>query len=186
MDNLVYDVTRNNLDVYFSGDICEKSSILLIENIESAKKDSLEYSIKLGVQPKEINLYLNSNGGEVASSFSLVNYIKNSNVPVFTYVQGVAASGASLVLLAGKKRFMYKDSLVLIHQLSGWCWGTYQQVKEQTKMKKEEMRMTKRYYLENTRISSKKLNKILKKDQWLDYSFCLEYGLVDVVIGVLL
>src|SRR5437868_3766017 len=70
---------------------------------------------------KDISLYVNSPGGSVTATLAMVdtmNLIKND---VATFCVGMAASGAAVILAAGKKgkRFMLKNAEVMIHQPLG-------------------------------------------------------------------
>ena len=61
----------------------------------------------------------------------MLDLIKNLNNPVHTYVDGFAASAATLLSLSGEKRFMTKNSLMLIHQLSSGFMGKFTEIKDE-------------------------------------------------------
>ena len=46
--------------------------------------------------------------------------IKRSPIPIYTYVEGVVASAATIISIAGKKRFMTPNSMLMIHQQNIW------------------------------------------------------------------
>ena len=79
-------------------------------------------------------------------------------------------------------RIIRRNSFMLIHQLSGGVWGTYEDIVDNKKNCDRLMKMIKNIYLEHTRIPKKKLDSILKTDIWLDAKQCLDYGLVDEII----
>ena len=58
-------------------------------------------------------------------TFNVVDVIERSPTPIYTYIDGYAASAATLISIAGHKRFMGKHSLMLLHELSGGNEGTY-------------------------------------------------------------
>jgi ATP-dependent protease ClpP protease subunit len=101
---------------------------------------------------------------------------------VWTYVEGNAASAATLISIAGSKRFIGKHSLMLIHQLSAFACGTFEQLKDEHENNKRLMDIIKSLYKQYTKFPMKDLEAILKRDIWLDSSECLKYGLVDEVI----
>ena len=80
------------------------------------------------------------------------------------------------------RRFMTEHAFMLIHQLSGGVWGTYEDIVDNKKNCARLMKMIKNIYLEHTKIPKSKLNSILKHDIWFDAKQCLEYGLVDEII----
>ena len=74
---------------------------------------------------KEVNIYINSPGGSVTSTMAIIdtmNHIKND---VATTCVGIAASGAAMVLSAGKKgkRYILPNAEVMIHQPLGGVEG---------------------------------------------------------------
>ena len=77
-----------------------------------------------------INLHICSYGGSVFSGFAAVDYIAENKVPVHSYIDGCAASAATLMSVVAEKRFMHKRSFMLIHQLSSGMWGNYEALKD--------------------------------------------------------
>jgi ATP-dependent Clp protease protease subunit len=69
----------------------------------------------------DINLYINSPGGSVSSTFSMYDVMQHVRPDVQTTCMGMAASGAALLLAAGApgKRFVLPNAKVLIHQPHG-------------------------------------------------------------------
>ena len=84
--------------------------------------------------------------------------------------------------VVGKKRFMTKHSLMLIHQLSGADSGKFNELQDQMSNMSILMNMITNIYLEETKINKTTLSELLKKDLWLDADTCLKYGLVDEII----
>jgi ATP-dependent protease ClpP protease subunit len=179
-ENKVY---RNNLKVYFSDYINDESTILLIQNLEEAANYAKSLFATIGRVP-HVELHIDSCGGHVGNSFSISNYIKSSDVVIDTYADGMCASGASLILLSGKNRYMSENSFILIHQLSWVIGGNHEQLADQMKMSDVMMKKITNFYLSHTLIPKKKLKKILRKDQFLSTDFCLRYNLVDEVINM--
>ena len=106
----------------------------------------------------------------------------SSKIPIHTIIDGCAASAATLMSIVGKKRYITKSSLMLVHQLSSVHSGKMQELEDDMKNSMLFMEHIRELYKKYTKIPSKKLNKILKHDLWWDSSLCLEYGLVDEII----
>ena len=132
--------------------------------------------------PPNIYLHINSYGGSVFAGFAAVDYIKDSIVPVYSIVDGCAASAATLMSIVARRRFMSENSFMLIHQLSSGLWGKYEEMKDDMKNSDILMKKIKGLYAEHTKIPKRKLNEILKHDLWFDAKTCLEYGLVDEIL----
>lgn len=146
------------------------------------KKFSLENDINSINSTFHINLHINSYGGTVSDSFNLHDYIKGSPIPIYTYIEGIVASAATIVSVAGKKRFMTPNSMLMIHQLSSWFGGKYEEFNDEKSNLDLIMKMIKNIYTTNTNLKIKKLNQLLKRDIYLGADQCLEYGFVDEIM----
>lgn len=129
-----------------------------------------------------IHLRINSYGGEIFAGLATVDVIRSLRTKVYTYVEGAAASAATLISIAGKKRFIGKNGFMLIHQLSSFCVGTFERLEDEQANNRRIMGLIKSLYKEYTKIPMKELDLILKHDLWLDSQSCLKHGLVDVII----
>jgi len=96
------------LNLYLFGEIKTESVKLLIEDIIKAQNEPC----------KEINLYINSEGGSVTDVFALADIILNSNKTVNTICTGLVCSAATLVYLAGYHRYAYKHGTFVFHNTS--------------------------------------------------------------------
>ncbi len=129
-----------------------------------------------------IKLYITTFGGCVYNAFNVVDTIKNMEIPVYTICKGCVASAGTLISLSGKKRFITKNSYMLIHELRTGCWGKFSYIKDDFNNSNELMNCIKNYYIENTKITIKELEEQLKKDIIWNADNCLINGLVDEVI----
>jgi ATP-dependent protease ClpP protease subunit len=84
--------------------------------------------------------------------------------------------------IAGKKRFIHKNSFMLIHQLSTFVHGKYEEFKDEIRNQELLMDTIKRSYKQNSKMSDEQINDLLKHDLWLDSKTALEYGLVDEIV----
>ena len=129
-----------------------------------------------------IKIHINSYGGSVFAGFAAVDYIKNSKAEVHTVIDGCAASAATLMSVVAKRRYMHRNSCMLIHQLSGAMWGKFSAMKDDMENSEMLMSKIKKIYKEHTRIPDDVLENILNHDLWWEAEKCLEYGLVDEII----
>lgn len=72
---------------------------------------------------RRVNIRINSCGGEVYCGIAIYNAIKNSRADVHLYVDGIAASMASVIALCGKPVEMSKYARLMLHSVSGGCYG---------------------------------------------------------------
>jgi ATP-dependent protease ClpP protease subunit len=142
--------------------------------------DNVNYIFK--IEPKPIKLYITSHGGSIYQVFSVIDTIKQITIPVHTIVKGIAASAGTLLSLAGSKRFITKNSYMLIHELRSGSWGKYSFLKDNYDNCTNLMEHIKNYYIENTKLTKEDLDIQLVKDLTWNATTCLEKGLVDEII----
>ena len=173
-------IDRNN--IYFNGPITFESCIELRKKIIELDELGKIYRIEYKTDPPPINLHIQSLGGTLLNSLYIVDLIKNSETPINTYIDGYSASAATLITVVGKKRYMTKNSLMLIHQLSGGNEGKFDEMDDEFKNLNLYMKLIKEIYLTNSKISPLILDDILKHDIWLSSDQCKELGLIDEII----
>lgn len=168
--------------IYFYSEVHRTKILTLNKSLRKLDKELINRSNTLDTHVPSIYLHIQSFGGSVFAAFSTIDYIRNSVTPVYSVVEGCAASAATLMSVVAKKRYITAHSYMLIHQLSSGVWGKYEEIKDDMKNCDRFMKMIKNIYTKYTKIPKKKLEGILKHDLWFDAEQCLEYGLVDEII----
>ena len=79
----------------------------------------------------EIDVYINSYGGEVAEGLAIYNALKRHKAKVRTYCDGFAASIASVIFMAGDERIMNDSSLLMIHNAWSYVQGNAKELRKQ-------------------------------------------------------
>jgi ATP-dependent Clp endopeptidase proteolytic subunit ClpP len=79
---------------------------------------------------KTIEIRINSLGGEVYAGIAIFNAIRNSKANIKIFVDGIAASMASVIALCGKPVEMSRYARLMLHSVSGGCWGRVQELKQ--------------------------------------------------------
>lgn len=85
---------------------------------------------KLESSHRLINVRINSGGGDVFEGISIYNTLKNSASEIHIYIDGLAASMASIIALAGAKIFMSRYARMMIHRISGSANGDADKLRE--------------------------------------------------------
>lgn len=114
--------TDDSADLFFYGDI--------VSSWWGAWDDTDQYpevvkSFLDGVKGKNLNIHINSGGGSVFAGITIYNMIKNHNGFKTVYVDGLAASIASVIALAGDRVIMRTGSSYMIHKPMFSTWGMY-------------------------------------------------------------
>jgi len=169
--------------IFFYDDVTRQSIFTFNRQLDATVKSIrlLNIHYNLPITPP-IELFVNSEGGEVFSAFSAVDRIKSSKVPIHSTVEGFCASAATLISVVAHKRYIRKNAFMMIHQLSGGIWGNYEIIKEEYENMELLMTCIKKIYLEHTKIPESDLIEILKHDTYLNAEECVKYGLVDEIV----
>jgi ATP-dependent Clp endopeptidase proteolytic subunit ClpP len=176
-------VERSDNRLYFYSEVSRAKVLQLNKEIRNLNIDIVHTSNVLSLDIKaNIYLHINSFGGSVFAGLAAVDYIKKSEIPIVSIVDGSAASAATLMSVVAKERYMHENSFMLIHQLSSGLWGKYEELKDDMKNNDLLMKTIKGLYQEHAKIPKTKLNQILKHDLWFDAKTCLKYGLIDDII----
>ena len=173
-------VERNN--IYLYGDITPESCEQLKNKLNELNFNGRLFKISYNSDPPPINIHIQSSGGTLMNSFYIVDLIESLEIPVNTYVDGYSASAATLINVVGNKRYMTKNSMMMIHQLSSSSQGKYEDLNDNSKNMNMLMDKIKNIYLKKTTIPENVLDEILKHDLWLDAVTCKKYGLIDEII----
>lgn len=170
--------------IYFYEDVTTDSSFRLNKTIDEITKNLQVSSIQMDIpfDALNINLYINSCGGEIFGALSTIDRIKLNKIKIHSYVEGIAASAATLLSVVAHTRYIRKNSVMLIHQLSSENWGTYREIKDEVKNLDALMDTIKNIYLNHTKMTETYLNDLLNHDIYLKSQECLELGLVDFII----
>ena len=176
-------IERSDNRLYFYSEVSRSKVLQLNKEIRNLNLDITHTSNILSLENKaNIYLHISSYGGSVFAGLAAVDYIRKSEVPITSIIDGSAASAATLMSIVAKERYIHEHSFMLIHQLSSGLWGKYDELKDDMKNNDLLMKTIKGLYQEHTKIPKTKLNQILKHDLWFDAKTCLRYGLVDDII----
>jgi ATP-dependent protease ClpP protease subunit len=171
-------------EVFFHADVHEDSIVELISKMRALVKNLRKAYIDMDIeQDPAVTLYIKSDGGDLHSGFCAMDHIRSLRARVTTVADGLCASAATLLLLAGQNRKIHENSYVLIHQISAdGVWGKYEELKDHMQNFTKDMERMQKIYEDETTIPARKLKKLLKKDLYLDSDQCFHYGLVHEII----
>jgi len=170
--------------VYFYADVDHGPCLELNKDLQEKTDDLLDLSAKNDFGKPKIYLHINSYGGSVFAGISSMDTILRlrGKVDIITIVEGGVASAGTFLSVVGTKRWMTRNSFMLIHQLSSASWGKYRELKDDMKNCDRLMEMIKRIYNEYTSVPQEEMDKILDHDLWWDSAKCLEMKLIDKII----
>ena len=134
----------------------------------------------------DINLYINSPGGNVSAGLAVYDTMQYIRPDVATYCVGMAASMGAVLLASGtpKKRFALSNSRVLIHQplIRGVLTGPATELDIEAR---EILRLRSRIYeilAKHTGQSTETIERDCDRNKWLEAHEAIEYGCVDDIL----
>jgi ATP-dependent Clp protease protease subunit len=134
---------------------------------------------------KEIEIILNSPGGDVYLGMALCAVIEKSETPIAITVIGNAASMGALILVSGAKhgrRRAYEFSNVLFHDGSTVLFGSSNKVKDHVKFQEEKDKQIRDFIIRNTNITEEKYEDMRDREWWLTAKSALQWGVIDEII----
>jgi ATP-dependent Clp protease protease subunit len=134
---------------------------------------------------KDINLYINSPGGDVSALLAIYDTMQYIKCDVSTIVMGLAASAAAVLLLAGAngKRFALPNARVLLHQPHGGAQGQAVDIEIQAKEIMRLRSLLEQIIAEHTGQPMEKVTKDTDRDFILTAQEAKEYGIVDEILS---
>lgn len=157
----------------------------------SSTADAIKFIIQRNLMerknaPQQIKMLINSPGGELPSCFALVDTMKGSNIPIWTFGLGQIASCGLITFIAGEKgkRFITRNTSILSHQ---YTWGAYGKEHELFAKVQEFNHSSDRlveHYKKCTGLSEKKIREVLlpPQDVWLSAKDAVKYGIADQIV----
>ena len=135
------------------------------------------------IKASQIDLHINSPGGDVFDGLAIYNLIKQHPAKVTTYIDGLAASIASLIALAGDEIYMAENALMMIHNPYGGCIGESDDMRKMADRLDMARGSISKAYIAKTEKSEDEIHALMKAETWFDSNGAVELGLVDDVTG---
>lgn len=129
----------------------------------------------------DLTVVINSPGGDVFAGLAIYNALVNHNGNVTVRVDGLAASIASVIAMAGDKIIMSPGSMIMIHRPSVYAAGTVDDMeKAKDVLLKIEEGITP-IYAKRTGLSDEKITELLEAETWMLADKAVELGFADEV-----
>ena len=134
---------------------------------------------------KDINLYINSPGGDITGLFAIYDTMQYIKPDIMTICMGQAASAAAVLLAAGTKgkRYALPHARIMIHQPYGGAGGQAADIEIQAKEIMRLRELLDRILAHHTGQSMEKVSKDTDRDFIMSADEARDYGLIDEVIA---
>lgn len=137
--------------------------------------------LKMEDPKKDINLYINSPGGQITSGLAIYDTMNFVGCDVNTYCIGQAASMAAILLAAGtkNKRYALPNSRIMLHQPYGGVGGAAEDIRLQAKEILQLKKIIANIMSEKTSQPLEKILEDSERDFYMSSEEALKYGIVD-------
>lgn len=130
-----------------------------------------------------IKIFIDSPGGSLISTFTMIDAIKLSKTPVWTVAVGAVYSAGFFTFICGHKRLAYPHSSFLFHEGSAGKEGIANQFMNFADFYRLQLDQLKEIVLTNTFITEQEYKDIQKDDYWMSAQKAFELGCIDEIIG---
>lgn len=134
------------------------------------------------IKGDDIEIHLNSKGGDVYASVAIGNYIKDSGKNVTIIIDAIAASGGSIIAMAGNHIKMYPNSLMMIHRASALVYGNCEGLRKIADDLEKFDKAVLASYSGHFKGEEKELERLIKNETYLTAEECLTLGFADEIL----
>ena len=130
-----------------------------------------------------LNIYINSPGGDVFEGNTIMNMLKRKKCTKNVYIDGLAASIASVIAMAGDKIIMPSNSMMMIHNAWTYAIGNSKDLRKLADDLDKVNASIRQAYLDKAgdKLDEETLINLMDNETWLTAQECFDYGLCDVV-----
>ena len=129
-----------------------------------------------------LNVYVNSPGGDVFAGQAIYSQLKRYKATVNVHIDGLAASIASVIAMAGDTIHMPSNSMMMIHNAWSIAMGNAKDFRKMADdLDKIGLSIQETYLAKATGLEKDKLVELLDAETWLTAQECMDLGLCDVV-----
>ena len=128
-----------------------------------------------------INLRINSLGGDVFDGMAMYNVIKRREAKTTVYIEGIAASIATIIALGADEVVMAENSLFMIHNAWGGTMGDAKDMRKSAETLEKISTELTEIYMKKTGLSYDVVSNMMDEETWLNAEEAYELGFVDTI-----
>lgn len=169
--------TEQSATITIYGDICSWAW----EEFGEMSANILSKQLEALGDVNEINVYINSYGGEVAEGLAIYNALRRHKAKVRTFCDGFACSIASVIFMAGDERIMNEASLLMIHNAWTWAAGNAAELRKQAEDLDKITQASVEAYKAHSNLKEEEIKALMDNETWILPSEAIEYGFATAV-----
>lgn len=129
-----------------------------------------------------ITVWINSPGGDCIAAAQIYNMLREYKGEVTVKIDGLAASAASVIAMAGTKVLMSPVSMMMIHNPATIAWGDHNEMQKAIEMLAEVKESIMNAYELKTGLSRTKISHLMEDETWMNVNKAVELGFADGVL----
>ena len=130
----------------------------------------------------DITVWINSPGGDCVAAAQIYNMLMNYKGNVTVKIDGIAASAASVIAMAGNKVIVSPVSMIMIHNPATIAFGDTSEMQKAIAMLDEVKESIINAYEIKTGLSRAKLSHLMDAETWMDANSAIELGFADEIM----
>lgn len=130
----------------------------------------------------DITVWINSPGGDVIAAAQIYNMLMDHKGNVTVKIDGIAASAASVIAMAGTKVLMSPVSMMMIHNPMTLAFGDKAEMKRAISMLDEIKDSIVNAYEIKTSLARDKISKLMDEETWMNANKAMEMGFCDDIM----
>lgn len=131
----------------------------------------------------DITVWINSPGGDCVAAAQIYNMLSNYKGKVTVKIDGIAASAASVIAMAGDTVLVSPVSMLMIHNPATVAWGDHAEMQKAIDMLSEVKESIINAYVLKTGLSRPKLSHLMDAETWMDANKAVELGFADDIMA---
>ena len=135
-----------------------------------------------GITASTINLHINSPGGDVFEARAIKTALEGHPAKIIAHVDGLAASAASFIMLAGDEVRIAKGAFVMIHNAWAFAYGDADELRQTAGLLDQVTAAIARDYAEKTKASPEQIKAWMDAETWFEAEDAVKNGFCDAVI----
>jgi ATP-dependent Clp protease protease subunit len=130
----------------------------------------------------DITVWINSPGGDVFAAAQIYNMLRDYKGSVTVKIDGLAASAASVIAVAGDTVLMSPVAMMMIHNPATLAIGNAKEMEKAIGMLNEVKESILNAYEDKTGLKRSKLSKMMDDETWFNAKKAVELGFADKIL----
>lgn len=144
--------------------------------------DPLEFKQELdALDVSLLKVRIHSYGGFVDEGQAIISALRRHKAEKHVFVDGMAASMASVILQVGDKRYCASNGAVFIHDPVGLCWGSLSEMERYATEMKQIKEQILDIYEERSNLSRDEISELMEKETRMTAQEALDWGFIDEI-----